>query len=87
MTDIHKTIKSEMNESLIPAIGKVVNQSINSFVTKPLQTALVKNSKESSQLRTKEVVEAITENIREPVSNVFEEVRFVFFCVDLVTIH
>jgi len=68
-----KTIKNEINESVIPTLSKCISQSIEKTVTKPLQIALVKNSQESSQLRTKEVVKAVTEIIQKSISNAFEK--------------
>ena len=72
--EIQKTIKNEINESVIPALGKCVTQTIENTVTKPLQVALANKSKEGSQLKTKEVVKAITESMSKPVSDAFENV-------------
>ena len=77
-SEIQKTIKNEINESVIPTLSKCISQSIEKTVTKPLQIALVKNSQESSQLRTKEVVKAVTESIQKPISNAFENVSNIF---------
>lgn len=73
--EIQKTIKEEMQETVIPALGKVVSQSIENSVSKPLRLALTKHAKESSDIRTKEVIDAISDSVKAPVTDAFEEVR------------
>jgi len=73
LSEIQKTIKNEINGSVIPALGKVVTQSIEQSVAKPLQVALSKNAKESSKVRTKEVIEAVSSSIKEPVTDAFHK--------------
>lgn len=64
-----------MQETVIPALGKVVSQSIENSVSKPLRLALTKHAKESSDIRTKEVIDAISDSVKAPVTDAFEEVR------------
>lgn len=86
LSEIQKTIKSEISGSVIPALGKVVTQSIEQSVAKPLQVALSKNAKESSKVRTKEVIEAVSSSIKEPVTDAFHKVCS-FLCKYIFNIH
>jgi hypothetical protein len=80
-SEIERAVKAEMNNTVVPALSKMITETIEKTVTKPLQVSLTKASKESTKVRTKEVVDAVSLSVKAPVTDAFNEVCFFLYAM------
>jgi enhancer of mRNA-decapping protein 4 len=72
VSEIHRTVRSEMETTVVPALSKAVQQSMDQSIFGPLKTDLAK-MKKSARDHKAEIVEAVSAGVEEPLQTAFTE--------------
>mmetsp|Transcript_8163 Transcript_8163/g.11766 ORF Transcript_8163/g.11766 Transcript_8163/m.11766 type:complete len:1036 (+) Transcript_8163:185-3292(+) len=71
--EIQRSVRSEVQNTVIPTLSKTIAQTMEQSVVKPLQTSMKQYAKESTKVRTEEVVDAISNSVEQPLQSAFQE--------------
>lgn len=74
-TEIQRAVRSEVQNTVLPTLSKTIAQTMEQSVVKPLQLAFKQSSKESTKVRTAEVIEAVSGSVEEPLKDAFSQVH------------
>jgi len=74
-SEVQKAVKSEMQTTVVPTLSKMMTQTMEQAVVKPVKAALDKNAKERTKVQTEVIVSAVSESVEEPLKNAFQTVR------------
>ena len=72
---VQKAVKSEMQTSVVPTLSKMITQSMEQAVVKPVKAALDKNAKDRTKVQSDVIVNAVSTSVEEPLKNAFQMVR------------
>ncbi len=72
---VQKAVKSEMQTTVVPTLSKMMTQTMEQAVVKPVKAAIDKNAKERTKVQTDVIVSAVSGSVQEPLKNAFEQVR------------
>ena len=84
---VQKAVKSEMQTTVVPTLSKMMTQTMEQAVVKPVKAAIDKNAKERTKVQTDVIISAVSGSVQEPLQNAFEQVRFRVFEVILIGVH
>ena len=73
---VQKAVKSEMQTTVVPTLSKMMTQTMEQAVVKPVKAAIDKNAKERTKVQTDVIVSAVSGSVQEPLQNAFEQVRY-----------
>jgi enhancer of mRNA-decapping protein 4 len=73
---VQKAVKSEIQTTVVPTLSKMMTQTMEQAVVKPVKAAIDKNAKERTTVQTDVIVSAVSGSVQEPLKNAFEQVRF-----------
>lgn len=83
---VQKAVKSEMQTTVVPTLSKMMTQTMEQAVVKPVKAALDKNAKERTKVQTDVIVNAVSTSVEEPLKSAFQSVRLpLFVCFVLFT--
>eukprot|EP00521_Asterionellopsis_glacialis_P011671 CAMPEP_0195307784 /NCGR_PEP_ID=MMETSP0707-20130614/37892_1 /TAXON_ID=33640 /ORGANISM="Asterionellopsis glacialis, Strain CCMP134" /LENGTH=778 /DNA_ID=CAMNT_0040372037 /DNA_START=234 /DNA_END=2570 /DNA_ORIENTATION=+ len=71
--EIQRSVRSEVQNTVIPTLSKTIAQTMEQSVVKPLQASMKTYGKESTKVRTEEVVEAVSASVEQPLQAAFQE--------------
>lgn len=74
---VQRAVKQEIQTSVVPTLSKMMTQTMEQAVVKPVKAALDKNTKERTKVQTDVIVNAVSTTVEEPLTNAFKEVRFI----------
>jgi hypothetical protein len=72
---VQMAVKQEIHTSVVPTLSKMMTQTMEQAVVKPVKAALDKNGKERTKVQTDVIVNAVSSTVEEPLTRAFNEVR------------
>ena len=71
--EVHRSIKSEMQNNFLPEIVKTVTMTIEHSVVKPLQASMEKTLQQHTDVHTEAIMTAIYGSVEQPLKEAFTE--------------
>jgi len=72
--EVQKAVKSEIQTTVVPTLSKMMTQTMEQTVVKPVKAALDKNEKERTKVQADVIVNAVSTSVEEPLKNAFQMV-------------
>ena len=84
LDQVLKAVKSETQTTVVPTLSKLMTQTMEQAVVKPVKAALDKNAKERTKMQTDVIVNAVSSSVEEPLKEAFQEVRVLVFGCEIL---